>query len=474
MRQALQIFRKDVRLLWLPILLVLMLTTAFAWSESEVQGTDVGIEGAGFVAVRMSGVIDFLLVVGWFYLVSAAIYQESPTGDRQFWITRPYFWKSLWAAKALLIFAFINVPFFLSDLAILFAQNVPATAGALLRRQVVLTGVLLLPTAALAAVTRHYAQIVLTVFAGLLMLVFTAQYLNSANASWGRLEWIPASVFVALLLLSGVGVLGWQYRSRRTWAGRGVLIAAAVLCLGTFAIPPFGLALVLASPFSDPPDLQGVHIARMVSDGADVPDWSPVRVDGLPPGMRAEPELMSLTIETARGESWNSRWHPVAHDLSYIVWEGGEGDQVNISDRAPADKRFRFQPVNIRLAVVMSVFRTDTAIPVVPDGSPVEIPGVGDCSVTTLGGLGTSSFSCRAARYPLKRVRINGTTVVGEPAGYGALLDLSPIFRNSQGIGIGNRSETPDESFSFTTEQPLVYLRRDLVLTHVRLGAKKQ
>src|SRR4051812_14736603 len=98
MQQALHIFRKDVRFLRLPIAIALALTAAFAWSRS------------GKPATPLQQPITILLILAWCYLAAAAVYKETLVGDRQFWVTRPYRWTSLLAAKALFLLAFIHVP----------------------------------------------------------------------------------------------------------------------------------------------------------------------------------------------------------------------------------------------------------------------------------------------------------------------------------------------------------------------------
>jgi hypothetical protein len=87
MRQALHIFKKDVRYLWYEIAITLALVVMF-------------------VGFRW---IEFILPIAWCYLAARVIYAEPLPGDRVFWITRPYAWKSLLAAKALFILTFVNL-----------------------------------------------------------------------------------------------------------------------------------------------------------------------------------------------------------------------------------------------------------------------------------------------------------------------------------------------------------------------------
>jgi hypothetical protein len=452
MRQALHIFRKDVRFLWLPILLVLALTVVFAWSEHQPGLWD----GEGN---PVRGICDFFLVLGWLYLIAAAIYKEQPAGDRQFWVTRPYSWKSLAGAKVLFVLAFINVPFLVADVAILHALGLPWPVRTLMARQAVLTGVFLLPAAALASVTKHYAQIALTCFAGLLLLLFGAGFNSvSGTDSWGRLEWIPASIIGALLFLSAAFVLLWQYASRRTWIARGILIASAGLCLGTPAIRPFGLAVALASRDPGPADLQAVRLGPPLHDGEVIPDWSPVQTEGLPPGMIAQVDLMDFTIDAADGASWHSGWHDSKGDLSNITWD----DHIGVDAASWIPDRFRSQPVNVRISAAMTIYRTGATIQMVPGGGPYKIPGIGNCLIPAVEGVAPTAVFFRAVRYPAERVLLNGGPIVGNPRGYAALLDLSPVFRSF-------RQFVNPHSLALVPERPIAHIRRNLTLSHVRL-----
>ena len=110
----------------------------------------------------------------------------------------------------------------------------------------------------------------------------------------------------------------------------------------------------------------------------------------------------------------------------------------------------------------MTIYRTGTTIQMARGGGPYKIPGVGDCSIPAIERLAVPAVYCRAVRYPAERVLVNGSPFIGEPRGYAALLDLSPVFRSFRQIG------NPD-SFALTPERPIAHIRRDLTLAQVRL-----
>jgi len=101
MRQTLHIFGKDVRYLWREICLVLALDAMFAWIETHSPDPWWA---------------EMLLTAAAGYLVARLIHAEAIPGDRQFWITRPYRWKSLLGAKLLFVLVFVNLPILIAQL----------------------------------------------------------------------------------------------------------------------------------------------------------------------------------------------------------------------------------------------------------------------------------------------------------------------------------------------------------------------
>ena len=64
-----------------------------------------------------------LVPVSWWLLISRAVHAEALVGDRQFWITRPYEWKSLLAAKLLFLAIYIYASILLAQCALLRAAG---------------------------------------------------------------------------------------------------------------------------------------------------------------------------------------------------------------------------------------------------------------------------------------------------------------------------------------------------------------
>src|SRR5260370_25866410 len=115
-QQILHIFKKDARRYWYEIAVCLLLLGLYSWRHRrEWNGTPID---ASFVAVLL-GWVNGLLPLSWIFLIVRAIHGETLVGDRQFWVTRPYEWEKLLAAKVRFVAAFVNVPLFVSQLILL-------------------------------------------------------------------------------------------------------------------------------------------------------------------------------------------------------------------------------------------------------------------------------------------------------------------------------------------------------------------
>ena len=242
MTQALRIFRKDVHHLWPRVLVVLCLMIAHA--VLEVLSLPVNVPETMRINA-MSGVVTLLLPIGIWSLIAWLIFEEALPGDRQFWLTRPYRRLDLLVSKLLFVFAFINVPVFISDCCILRALGFPVLSviPQLLLRQLFVTTLFILPFFAVASVTAGISQFLLAWFVLLLALVFEEILVNmwTGNTSIGI---VAGTVFVVTWAITACGIVIWQYATRRT----------AISRLALFAIPcAFPLMGVLPWPFASGP-----------------------------------------------------------------------------------------------------------------------------------------------------------------------------------------------------------------------------
>jgi hypothetical protein len=237
MRQAVHIFRKDARRCRPYIAAVLALTAANAVGGladfPEAGGASPGL----MIADACGALGPPCLWIVWWFTTCAVVREEGPIGDRQFWITRPYSWKSLLAAKLLFPAAFIGLPVWLSDCIILTASgfNPFVLIPGLLLRQCWLAAFLALPftVAALTRTTRGFVLAGLVCCPGLAVVLIARVQLRYARLGTGfAWAWDPA---MWVLPAAGIALALWQYSRRRTGLARafGVpLAASAAVCTG--------------------------------------------------------------------------------------------------------------------------------------------------------------------------------------------------------------------------------------------------
>jgi hypothetical protein len=174
MRQALHIFTKDVRRLRWEILVALALVAAFVDSEVS-RDQRAGIADTLFNSTA-------LLPLAWIYLIVRVVHAEALPGHKQFWLTRPYSWKSLLAAKALFVLVFVTLPMMIADAVIVAVEGfrVGAHLGGLIWEQLLWWLLFIMPTAALAAVTTGLVE-----FVSWLLLLIGALYTGlDRDAVW--------------------------------------------------------------------------------------------------------------------------------------------------------------------------------------------------------------------------------------------------------------------------------------------------
>jgi hypothetical protein len=393
MKQALHILRKDARKLWLPVAVTLVLLAALAhqdrWRSDYMPGFT-------------EGWLNLLLPLVWALAVALVVHEELLTGDREFWITRPYRRASLVLAKGLFLLLAIHVPVLVADCAILIAREFQPVEWIphLLRRQLVLALCVTLPAAALAATVGNVAHFLL---AALLLGASWAV----AGGTLSRLAQLPTPVdamrfaFALLPLAAGaIAVLMIQYVRRRTTVARILGIFSAALALILFAyVPRETTASVACSLSSGDADTRAVDV-RMAGS-REVPEqlrylWStdsgvrialPLEVSGLPTDRVMRVEQLALEISLPGGERFraagDSRYSRAARPLLFTAsWtsypsDTGPSYQLLWIHNSIWD-RIRNRKVTVRGHVMASFYRQGQPA-WLQVGAKATVPGVGRC-----------------------------------------------------------------------------------------------
>ncbi len=374
MREALFLFRTDVRHFRLPLAAFLALMGLLGWAEAatprDLQGATAGM------------LCQWLLMPAAWYLIALVVHEHPLPGDRQYWLTRPYPRSSLVLAKALFVAVFLNLPLLAVQAAALAANGLAPLAywRALAARQVFFTALMVLPAAAVAAVTtslRQFAMVALAAFG-----VVLAMELGSGHmpAPWGGVDWMRSSAIGALAAAIFGGAVVLQYARRKTWYAGSMLAAGVVLCAavpdldlwpGAFAVqehlgprPSEGSTVRLQFDAArDPAEGRSLLPHSQPQDNL-APLSMPVQLTGIPAGMAVLSERTAASVEAPGGDWRNSGWQPPLAEVRTLraggpFWLSTEVDREFLSP--PKDR-----PVHLRIRAAFTLFGppSSTILPV--------------------------------------------------------------------------------------------------------------
>ena len=493
MRQALHIFKKDIRHLWIEIAVTLLVVAAFTltgarqalWLADPAVNTSmattlvtshgVAYRGATNPAVNTSmatTLVKFLLPLVWCILIARLVHAEALPGDRQFWTTRPYAWKSLLAAKALFVAAFVNLPLLAAHIAILLAYGFHPLSElpGLLWSQVLITAVLVLPIAALSALTTGFVQLLIT--GAVLWLALAAWNIVApfylVDPGWRALEWVRTYYDIAVLVLATLAILVWQYARRKTAAARWLAVAAVVLVALGNALLPWTAAFALQSRLSrqpiDPASLRiDFDSARqwaaraLIERGDRVWIEIPIKIAGIPAGMTARYDGVIMAIEASDGSTWPPDQQPWSHVIGR--------DQV-LSLQATVNggfyRKVKDQPVKFRGAMYLTLYGNQRVTDVPFSTPPMAVPGEGLCTASPGAGRKSYYLICNS--------------VFLDPQGppsyspFPADLAFDPVNSHRTYIASNYYPFPAFTAATVQTSEPLAHLRRDFDIGGLRLS----
>jgi hypothetical protein len=474
MKQAIHIFKKDVRYLRGEIALVLALILLLAWTETHLALAD--------------GLVEVLAGLAMNYLIARVVHAEAIPGHNQFWITRPYRWKSLLGAKILFVLAFVNLPLFAAQGYAIVAQrfqfgvNLPG----LLWSQVLTIVCMSLPVMCLASLTSGLIPFFVTEFI-LVAEVFIGEVLIHAPLSWNAFlpgakpgpeaaDWIRDFLVMSVIAGFAAFVLCRQYRTRRTdtgrtWAVRGAAIAAAI-----YLLLPWPLLLGIQSVFSsesfDTSKLQVTSGSVLKSvfpmrGGRNAPSPPPevslpLLLRGIPVSREVAIDALDVNLEAPDGQTWNS----------------GIIAPIMVDDAEPmVDANLHVDPaflqsegsgaVTVRAKIYLTLFGDPQSevIPVLPE--PVDAIDGLQCSVALF-----NEIYCRSLfRWPRRRVYAKGVENGLESrvraisySPFPATLGFNPVEQHSLGGGPSLKH------IAITTKAPLSHFHTDEVLQGIVLN----
>jgi hypothetical protein len=395
MGQAIHIFKKDVRHLRFEIAIAITVAALFAFIETKHALWPVD---AVYSDTPASYLALLLLPVAWWMLIGRAVHDEALPGDRQFWITRPYSWRSLLSAKLLFILAFVNLPMLIAQIVIVHAYGFPigAELTGLLWSQILLTIVFVLPVLAISALTTGFTQLIAgmltpcVIALALASLKFKYQFflLGITSVFTSGPGWVWSYLVFLIIAIAAPAILFWQYRRRGTTVAR-CFAAAALICVAmVFSLISWNTAYKVDSALS--PKHVDLSATRLVSDlvgkkprmsfrqsGENVRLSVPLQITGLPSGATARVEYLSASFQAPDGTTWNPdgfSWeNPDGPDQQFSFGSGFNGGRYLTSNDVP---------VKVHGTLYLAIFGNPRTTPVPFGDHFVPVAQVGLCSAT--------------------------------------------------------------------------------------------
>lgn len=306
-----RVFKKDVRLLWWMVLIMLVVRLG-----QGVMSFHHGVIGDLDNRQIENLLDDFVGYLASAILIMMAVYQDGLVGSTQDWLVRPIDRRLLLLAKLLFALVVVLLPYF----AVKFATGVfygISTAEAL-TGALVATGLafvfLVLPALMLAAITRTLAQSLALAIGAFLIVLFSMPLAKHFGAALAirqyPFQW-QATVLEALVLVVGASVvLPLAYLRRNTlwaWIGCGVTFAGFL----ALHLLPFGALFAIQQAIESNP--KAAETIRIVYD----PTLPPSRFVGTEQGFVArnakQKDLAAVLrgLPFALGKPWVGRHLPI-------------------------------------------------------------------------------------------------------------------------------------------------------------------
>jgi hypothetical protein len=397
MKQILHILAKDARHLWAEILLSVAVISAFAlacpadWRAAEgMHSFNAAVRNSPGEVQLFVGILELLVSASWWLLISNLIHDERLVGDRQFWLTRPYEWKKLLVAKLLFLFAFLYLPLFIAECALLAAAGFSPFShlAGLLFNLLLISGILILPLVAIATITSNFARMTIVLLGILLSIAAFFALAFRINLETMTLPWETGAHLVLLVCLCAAAVVS-QYATRNTRASVLLLVAFPVLYLsiGEFIVPsqvvvnrsyPFSAAAADApvqlsyspSGFNNPVTYPG-RLPREVSIQI------PLEVSGIADHSVVILDAVRAAVETTGSFRWNSAWQ-----LLYVTKISPAEKTAHIGFVMPVAvyDQLKSAPLTVHLTLALTQARAGRFTTVSLPAGSFSVPDFGVCS----------------------------------------------------------------------------------------------
>jgi hypothetical protein len=408
MNQAGHIFAKDARHLRWELAISLALTAGYVLIAPVEWAAPMGSNGETALTDELrfvAMILNLLVGVSWWILITRVVQSESLVGDRQWWITKPYEWGQLLSAKLLFVGAFVVLPIAIAKSAILaeggFAPfaYVPGLAYGLLLFAVYW----ILPLLAIAMVTSSFARDTLTILGVLVAFIALAAVVAIARIGgfsvWWS-QWVPLAIVLSAVCVA----IGLQYARRTTWTTRIILAAGLVLVSVANALSGNAALIAWTYPQKEMPLQMTLDAGSRITGYA---QWNgrkrmniavPVQVSGIAAGTAVNLDAMQVTAEAPDGRRWTSGWES--------LWGARYRPNSDPDLTAPLplqiDRAFyqaeHGNPVTLHVRFAVTELQGAAPIRVAMPTHEFAVPGFGICEPLDVGSPGEyTDLHCRNA-----------------------------------------------------------------------------
>ena len=385
MSQILNIFQKDARHHWPEVLVSWGLLAVYVWNQPRKwadQSVNIRLVSA------LLNMLPGLLVLAWAFVIARLVQGETLVGDRQFWITRPYVWYKLLAAKLLGILAFISIPLFISHIVLLRLGHFPVVSNlsSLILIQLLFASILLVAPLALSVVTSGIGQASLALLIVFLLILgiagISSQIPNAGMVD--DLDGIQGLLYIACC----IAVVLLQYTCRRTLLSRMVIFGTIAMLLLFVLLTPYDTILrhdyplatkehPLPAKFTFDRTLTLAHEKRPPGRWVEeeVPLELPFQVADLDDKSLVQLQAIKLDLELSSGRRWTSHWHALSNVISY----GRKRTWPGVSMEKKLYDEIKDTPVKAHVSLGMRWFQLGAATPVNVVGDRISLPGNAQC-----------------------------------------------------------------------------------------------
>jgi hypothetical protein len=401
MKEILHILKKDVRRHWPEILISLVLLGLYVRLTIQVTPNRFGASPLWWLLLNAEWSKP-LMIFFWIFLSVRVVQGETLVGDRQWWVTKPYEWWRLLAAKELFLVAFIGIPLFLVQLFLLHHFGFPIFRYfmGVLGMQFGLALILFLPSVALGSLTRSLGQALLGVLVIFVLFWATFTILEKVPSS-GMSSAVPdhGEITGLLIVASIIGAIGWQYARRRTWAARGLVAAAYVLVVLLGALTPYARFVDRKYPVLEgaeaPVRFTVALLKPSVKKRNDLSELTPdvyfrihLLVSGIPEGHVVLLDGIKVAVETVGGITLDPGWKPQYDPL----WKESRDEMIVSSVKREDYEKIKTEKVRIHLELALTEFQESEVRDLVLQEGEFRDPKLGICR---LNDKVASQLDCR-------------------------------------------------------------------------------